>query len=476
MPSAAYLYSLLETEGIARRDLPSGSPAKTLATLGSEVEFKAFFERSCVGAAKLMLLKTVAQPNQPSLVPSSDGALASLLLTIPTGNVAGEVGAIYDSLFATLPATTEIICLVNAGGKAAVEAMVAKHGRTATATIIEAPDHIGFSVWAQDAYAVARTLTGETYFIEPLSFLRYADAVIADYVVGATPLKNFQVPLYFQGGNILVGDSFWFIGIDYPTRSLEYVKAAIVPKPTETPEELIRRLFQEHLDTKRDLIYVGSPIAVPEEDVVLVKESGRFFVDVVFQGNHSGTAQPLFHIDMFLTLAGRNGARYRVLVGDPSLAPFPPSTSLGPSYAMQAVYDAVAASLIADGRFEVLRNPLPLTYTEQVVPISDFDLPEDPKLHAIFRELSKAGQTQVAVRRWYFATANNALVEIAGSSKKVWMPTYGHGPYAYLKSSDDANEAIWTGMKFSVTRLPSFHRLARGLGAVHCIQKYIART
>lgn len=478
MSSAAYLYSLLETDRIVRRDLPSGSPAATLAPIAATAEFDALFERSQLGATKLVLMKSLkpAQPQKPALVPSSDGRIDSLLLTIPVDSTSGELGAIYDKLFETLPATTSIICLVNTGSKSAVEQMLKKYKRDATASVIEAPDHIGFSVWAQDAYAISKTVDGDTYFIEPLSFLRYADAVIADYVVGATALRSFQVPLYFQGGNILVGDTFWFIGVDYPTNTLRYVKDAIFPNPGETSTDLVRRLFKEHLDFSRDLIYVGSPVAVPEEDVVLAKEGGKYFVDVVFQGNHPGTAQPLFHIDMFLSLAGRDGQKYRVFVGDPSKGPAPPSSLLVASYAMQNVYDAIANALASDGRFTVTRNPLPLTFTEQMIPVSQLNRPDDSKIYAIYGELTKAGQTQVAIRRWYFATANNALVEITSSSKTVWLPTYGHGPYAYLKASDDANAKLWTDLGFAVKLLPSFHRLARGLGAVHCIQKYLERT
>lgn len=475
MTTAAYLYSILEKDGITRRDLPNGSAAQTLAPLAASVEFEALFERIRSSGTKLLLLKTLKapQPDQPSLIPSSDGDILSLLLTIPLYTLNREVGAIYETLFSSLPATTEIVCLVNSGSKAEVEALLAHSGRVAT--LVEAPDHVAFSLWAQDGYAVATTVNGDTYFIEPLSFLRYADALVADYVVGATDLKNFQVPLYFQGGNILVGDTFWLIGIDYPTNTLRYVNSAILPNSGEAPEALIRRLYGEHLDSTRDLIYVGSSVPVPEEDTVLVQENGNYYVDVVFQGNHAGTAQPLFHIDMFMTLAGRDGAKYRVLVGDPSLGPSAPGSSLGPSYSMKNVYDSIAASLIADGRFAVTRNPLPLTYIEEEVPLEKLDRPGYAKMYAIFLKLKKLKKKTVSIRRWYFATANNALVEIGSTSKAVWLPTYGHDAFAYLQASDDANAKIWSDWGFTVNRLPSFHRLARGLGAVHCIQKYLAR-
>jgi hypothetical protein len=32
-----------------------------------------------------------------------------------------------------------------------------------------------------------------------------------------------QAPLYFLGGNLLIGDDFFFIGSDYPAESLKYI-------------------------------------------------------------------------------------------------------------------------------------------------------------------------------------------------------------------------------------------------------------
>ena len=83
--------------------------------------------------------------------------------------------------------------------------------------------------------------------------------------------------------------------------------------------------------------------------------------------------------------------------------------------------------------------------------------------------------TEVELRNWYFATANNALVENTPSCKHVWLPTYGYQEYEYLQESDRKNQEIWQNLGFEVTMLPNFHSLARGLGAVHCIQKYIER-
>lgn len=476
MSSAAYLYSLTDNDGVVRRDLPVSLPVPNLASPNDTFELNALEVRARARARNFHFLDVVQppRPEDPRLVPSADGKIKNLLLTIPIGNTSGDFGAIYNKLFESLPATTTLTCLVNTGSKAAVEGWAQAHGRS-DVTLIEAPDHVGFSIWAQDAYAVSQSSSNETYFIEPLSFLRYADAVISDYVSTATPLRNFQTPLYFQGGNILVGDDFWFVGIDYPTNTLGYVENAIFPDAGESPEALVRRLFSEYLDSDRQLSYIGSTLPVPSEAVVLVEENGTHYVDVVFQGNQQGTAQPLFHIDMFLTLAGRNAdGQYQILVGDPSLAPNPPATSFA-GYTMQNIYDNIDTNLKNAG-FETIRNPLPLTFDPQTIPVAALNRPDDSNLYAIYLQLTNAGLTEVTLRSWYFATANNALVQNDAADRRVWLPTYGHGSYSYLQASDQANKELWEDLGYTVVMLPSFHRLARGLGAVHCIQKYLDRS
>jgi hypothetical protein len=138
--------------------------------------------------------------------------------------------------------------------------------------------------------------------------------------------------------------------------------------------------------------------------------------------------------------------KYQLLVVDPAKA----SSILGqatPAYAMQRVFDNIAENVGKAG-FEVLRNPLPLVYVD------------DPAAKE---------------RLWYFATANNALVQNS-PAKRVWLPTYGHGAWAELGATDQANKQIWESLGFAVTLLSDFHPFAENLGAVHCIKKYLARS
>ena len=116
---------------------------------------------------------------------------------------------------------------------------------------------------------------------------------------------------------------------------------------------------------------------------------------------------------------------------------------------MQEVFDNIDEGLQQLG-FSVIRNPLPLVYVD------------DPSTKE---------------RLWYFATANNALVEITDAGdKNVWLPAYGFGNWTSLSETDRANVNVWESLGFKATLLADFHPFAENLGAVHCIKKYLGRA
>ena len=416
----------------------------------------------------------VVKPAAPSLVPSAGGPISRLLLTVPEYATHEPYARAYRTLLQALGQHTRLVVLTHAESRDRVAGWLA--GRPeGSVELLAAPDHLHFSVWAEDAYVVVRDEdSGATYFVEPYSFLRYGDGLIADFVSNGTDLRQTQAPLYFQGGNCLVGDDFWMIGVDYPARTLQYLGNVLVGQPGEAPAQTVDRVFRDYLDPARRLVTVGSTVAVPTETLRLVSEGGAPRVDEIYLGNAPGTRQPLFHIDMFVTLTGRGpDGRARVLVGDPRLAAQQLDIALWP-YAMAPAYDSVAAALAARG-FEVLRNPLPMAYTDDLVSVEAFNDPQDPLALDIHRRLVQQGRTQVTLRSWYFATSNNALVEDAEAARTVFLPTYGHGAHAHLRATDEANAALWRGLGFQVKPLGDFHAFAQNLGAVHCIKKYLAR-
>jgi hypothetical protein len=424
-------------DGLVRRtasDLPEGAT-----------------DAQAAGRAVLLRQQAVG-PASPRLVSSAHGRLDRLLLTIPAyavrsvGQTSNPLAEAYEDLITKLPADVTYTVVTHRAVEADVRDWFLDRGRTVQITAL--PDHLHFSVWAEDGYVVVEENgSGRSYFVEPFEFPRYADGLIADAVSNDSDLSHTQAPLYFQGGNVLVGDDFFFIGADYPANSLRYLNRVIIHDPEEAAVDAIHRLYREYLDQTRRLLYIGSRIPVPAQQVRDVLIDGERWTELIYVGNRPGTVQPLFHIDMFLSLAGRDAeGRYQVLVGDPRLA----ADLLGVppwAHAMQEVFDGIARDLEGVG-FRVHRNPLPLVYVD------------DP-----------ASRQRV----WYFATANNALVQIAGDDRRVWLPTYGYGGWTALQATDRANAEVWESLGFAVSMLTDFHPFAENLGAVHCIKKYLKR-
>src|SRR5690606_9608083 len=122
------------------------------------------------------------------------------------------------------------------------------------------------------------------------------------------------------------------------------------------------RLYKKYLDHERELIHVGATIPVPVETTrtftMETPGGSETWKESLYAGNEPGTVQPLFHIDMFITLAGRacDGA-YQVVVGDPRLAAQVLGVPVWP-HAMAEIFDDIAGGLERRG-FRVLRNPLP---------------------------------------------------------------------------------------------------------------------
>ena len=395
---------------------------------------------------------TGTRPRSPALVASAAGAIAKLLLTIPSYAVQdGEdnpYAVVYRDLIAKLPPATELVILTHDVVADTVRGWLTAAQRTAPAEVIATDDFLGFSVWAEDGYVVIEDEGEANAFVEPAAFPRYGDALVADQVGAAAGLGLYQAPLHLQGGNVLIGDDFFFIGLDYPLLTFE---EGILTAPTQAGEDgLLREVYRRYLDADRTFVPVGTTLPVPAAAQREFRLGGVTWIEELYAGNAPGTRQPVFHIDMFVSLAGRGGdGRYRVLVGDPREAARLTGEPLQ-AHAMAPVFDDIARDLGRRG-YAVTRTPLPLVY---------------------------ADDADARLRSWYFATSNNVLVHApAGERPTVFIPTYAHGPFAAtLAATDRRNAEIWTGLGYDVVGLGDFHPFAINLGAAHCIKKYLARS
>ena len=431
--------------------------------------------------------KVVPGLQAPRLVSSFDGTIERILFCFPSW-AAAEPALVdaYGSVLSALRVGTRFVAVHHASVRPVVEGWFRAAGHApASVEYVPLPDYVALTDWAEDAYlAVEDGADGTTYLMEPWEFGRVGDALIADAVEEHCDLAATGSPLIFQGGNCLVGDDFWLLGKDYFADTVALLTGDSPPvevPPGQQGTAMAKKLFATYVESSRRLILVGTkkPIAVRE---LVGSRSGRdFWLDIAADG--AGTFQPIFHIDMFVTLVGpdSDGTSFEVLVGAPSLA----DELLGTSspFALPEVYDRIARNLYAAG-FTVRRNPLVHWPTPgetlnlaRLVELSRE--PDGAVLLPAIAELKAAGagpSTKVRVRDWHHITWNNCLVErSAAAGRHVYLPTFGHGDFAALGQIDDWMKGLWEDLGFTVHLLGDFNLFARRQGVVHCIKKYLAR-
>jgi hypothetical protein len=400
--------------------------------------------------------------DSPSLVSSYAGSIDRVLFCFPNRMV-GDPTLVpgYRSVISALRVGTRFIVVHNEVGRSIVEGWFADAGHPPeNVELVPMPDFVQMTDWAEDAYVSLKDASDESgYLMEPWTFLRSGDALIADAVEEHTDIAASAAPLVFQGGNCLVGDDFWMMGADYFADTLLLLSGQRPPvgvPPGEDRREFGRSLYSTYLDATRDLILVGTPKPIPLREWVAEHRDGTFLLHDAANG--AGTYQPIFHIDMLVTLIGRNDAgAFEVLVGDPRLA----DERLGTQapFALPEVYDALARDFEARG-FAVSRNPLVHRETAgETIPLGELRRLAPESMLLALDELAKAGataDTPVELRSWHHITWNNCLVENSEQAgKHVYLPTFGHGDNADLAPLDRVCRRCGSSVGSKFSRSPT---------------------
>ena len=282
----------------------------------------------------------------PSLVSSYAGSIERVLLCFPS-RLAREqpLAKGYQSVIKALRPGTRFIVAHNETARSIIEPWFDEAGHSReNIEFVPLPDYVNLTDWAEDAY-VALTEDGESYLMEPWSFHRGGDALIADAVEEYTDVKASSAPLIFQGGNCLIGSDFWLLGKDYFADTISLFaedRPPVEVGPGDDPRKLATDMFSRYVDAGRRLILVGTHKPIPIAEYVGSKENDVFYLDIATNG--AGSFQPIFHIDMFMTLVGENeDGKFEVLVGSPTLADDRLKTSS--PFALADVYDGIADDL-----------------------------------------------------------------------------------------------------------------------------------
>ena len=292
-----------------------------------------------------------------------------------------------------------------------------------------------FSIWAQDAFLVMDGVDS-TLLIKPDSnalfeVSRRKDTAMADWFAKTDPggFKVMRSDMKFAGGNVLIGPDFVLVGGDIVANRDGSVSTAVL--------ERLRAMSDKDIIPLMSDVY---PTSVVND---WADTNSRI------QPGLLGIHQPFYHIDLFVTLAGKQDGKYRILVGK----------VLQPDASHKAYHPMVAATVDAvNARIEKVIEGL------------------DPEMFSIHRvPMSFTYREDGFKRTWYFTTYNNCLIQVAPDNNAVWMPTYGYGDWEDLAPIDSQAAAVYKSLGFTVHRLPNCTDLIHLGGAVHCLAKCLKR-
>lgn len=364
------------------------------------------------------------------LLASAGGAIEQLLLFVPAGE-ARQYAGIYGALIDALPDRTDVTILAESR---AIDRILDWDCDAERLDIHDIGD-LDITGWARDPLLAAEAEGEPALLISP-ELARRDDLKAAKSAADRLGIASCESVAAFEGGNILVGRDFLLVGIDTLTAL------------GDDGQERFRASLADFEGEERKIIVVDAGEA-PAQLIREVPAGDEQWQEVFHYRSKQGTRQPIFHIDMFVTLAGPGAdGRERALVGDPAIAAEMIGMPLHP-YCPTALFDAVAGDLSAQG-FAVTRNPLPMIYMDEI---------------------------EQRRRTWFYASSNNVLAQRGGAEGDVvWLPGYGHDHWPALEATDRSNREIWKAMGFEVRIIPGAQRLAENLGGLHCLTNVLRRS
>lgn len=331
--------------------------------------------------------------------------------------------------------------------------------------------------WAQDSFlsiTYEKDENKNTYLIEPYNKSSNKNAAkelvdnLESIEITNLKLKHSDSLVPFVGGNVLISEHFTLIGINGTDKW----------KLQEYGEDWLGKNIIL-LESKSTNLYN-----------YWLKSECRKTTDGYcnkYQGSSKG--QAIFHLDIFITLAGRNEQSQEVLViGEPVIG-FVITDDMSPDI-KDLIKQIITQTTEAINQtinllqkelqtlsipFKVIRNPLPLTYYDEVI--------KDKK-----------------TRYWCWATYNNCLVEHYYSNegldaeiiKNVIIPSYGissdysssrceytkqkYGSWTDLHIYDLQNKWIWEMLGYNVTVMrKDYNPFVRRQGSLNCLTNCIER-
>ncbi len=440
-----------------------------------------------------ILEKAETPPPLIKLIPSDNGKLKSLLVALPSSYLQKDEAPYtsYINIIKELAEKlqgTQLVLLTQIENEQPqekeqykIEEIKNRLAGNNTLLVHYMPEHKydAFSIWSQDAFLIGtpkHPVTLDTkYIIKPSAHQRHnrrndgsiAKGVIARQELGYTPI-DFTIPL--ENGNLLVADDFILIGYDEV-------------KNSGLTQEGFEREFKRFFGDDKPIIWIYSKYTDPKKPEELGKErkmevetTRELFIiqdDSNSQLHHDiyrwrGECQPLYHIDLFITLLGRNKKGEQIILfGEPKIGLIPSKLFSKEQTLFQVQFNDVKNRLTECRKkleddlkkhgipYQIVTNPLPITYKKQGINTY-----------------------------WYWVSYNNCLVEVTDKEEKnVWLPKYGvdndsrNPHWQLLNDFDEQQDKLLRSYGFNVYSFhQDFHFLASKSGSLHCMAKCLYRV
>lgn len=314
---------------------------------------------------------------------------------------------------------------------------------------LKAGTPITHSEWVQDPFCILSDEMGRSVFLQPLFSRRYMDKFISLQLAARVELDMLIKPteLIIEGGNVLAGEGFVLVGKD--TLAQNVLHRLKQGKRNVADQNLVDEVTKDfELAFGERVMWVGFDNAQWDWKNPAVQ-----------------TYQPAFHLDLFVTLGGRNWeGQNLVFVGDPGLGIELLRKTI-PRERLSIHKRAVANFKRQWGYWEKLRRFEDVLGTRfKVVPIPLY------------------------IHQDYPMTFSNGLIETTDGMKVAYLPDYEvtekedsyeqlNPIFRILKSETESifiengfNKVNWIGPgKF-------FRRLSLMRGSLHCITKVLKRS
>ena len=380
----------------------------------------------------------LAESVSARIVSEHEGLIDTLLITVPR-DIEKPIDELdqrhYHALFSGLGNHVNYIVLCDPRQNDAIFKTAESAGLSRSNIRIISSPRFNYSIWAQDAYVALNDSSGTQILCEGISFPRGEDMTIADDVAAQSDISVLQSYLYFQGGNVLCTGNRTYVGMDYVMRN-------VLRYGIGTLDESIAQ-FAKLFGT--DVVPLGGANSGKRE----------WYKKDILSGYG---AQPIFHIDMYVTPTGVQGTSGKeiVFLGRPRKAKQITGKYSDVSELNNATYDGFFQETATqlEKHCEVRELPLWITHGNLGYPIA---------------------------KRYYNLTWNNSILQSSGSTKRVLLPCYSPDALGYnvdKKLREDLEAAVkseWESIGYTVDWMDGIEDLAFGSGAVHCITKTLKR-